>query len=98
MTLKHFGEKFKKDPCDVINSTVMVCPSPSMKFWDDLRRYYAYIGFILDGVTRYENLSQALPEQDIVVVYHDPTFDKFPEVVIDFKVYESNPIVIKVTD
>jgi hypothetical protein len=63
-------------------------------------KHYAkfYIGFILDGVTRYENLSQALPGQGIVDVFSDPIVEQFPEDVIGFKVYESNTIVIKVTD
>lgn len=101
-------DKFKSDRCDVINSTIMVCPSPSLVSLnlgqprtrrESVKAPYEefYIGFVLDGVTRYENLSQALPTQGTVDVFRDPLVERFPGDVVDFKVYESQTIVIKVT-
>ncbi len=44
-----------------------------------------YIGFDLDGVNRYQNLSQSLPEFAELDVYVNPKISKFPDGPFNFR-------------
>ena len=70
--------------CDVepITASRLVCLTPPTNLGeDDIGVYHLYIGFQMDGVERYMNVSTVLPGQGRLQLYGNPTIGNVDDII-----------------
>ena len=75
--LDESGHRIKRQ-VDITDSLGYQLNSDSLQF---------YIGFQLDGVMTYKNLSEALPQMGILNVFTNPEFEEFDDEVTNYRPY-----------
>lgn len=88
---------FLYKPCKVLDEGKMTCTSPSLEMSNVVNPVALHYGFVMDNVQSLLNISGSSLLRGTMLVYPDPTFEKFDSGVKQFFYSKNEHLVLNVS-